>query len=616
TRRAAKTAILTTAGFADTLEIGRLTRQSTGLNEHEYTDSYLRNRHPAIVPRLDIYELAERVDARGEVVTPLDREAARARIREIAARGYESVAVCLLFSTLNARHELAVRAILQEEMPQAYVSLSHEVAPSVGEYARMSTTAANAALGPVAGNYLRALEETLAGAGLSVPILMMTCSGGVLPTQALNDRPVYALFSGPAACIKASQEIGRLVGAPNVLSTDIGGTSFDVGVIVDGAPMSRSELSIAGADLRVHSIDVQSIGAGGGSIAWLDEAGELKVGPHSAGASPGPACYGRGGVEPTATDADLVLGVLDPASFIGGAMRLDVEAARRALARIAEPLGLSVEHAAWGVRRILDSKMSDLLRRVTIEKGFDPKQFTLLANGGAGPSHAWAMARELGLASFVVPASATALSALGTAAADFQLSSERAAYVRLRGRGISAEEAQKLAEAAAGAVAEVRAQLVKAARTEPRTSLALAIRYLGQTHAIDTQVDADVLDAPAVGAALERFEAQYARRFGAAAMAKRSGFEILSVRATGVASLPPPTIASKGRTPERLGERAVYFDDAETPVTCAVWSADVPAEGWRCDGPAVIEFIGQTVLVPPGASAAADGVGNLHVRIQ
>lgn len=615
TRRAAKTAIITTAGFGDTLEIGRLTRQSTGLNEHEYTDSYLRNQRPPIIPRLHIFEVGERVNAKGDIVTALDVDDARVQISKIVAAGFESVAVCLLFSTLNHVHEKKLRDLLIEENPQLYVSLSHEVSPGIGEYARMSTTAANAALGPIAGNYLRALEETLKQAGMNVPILMMTCSGGVLPTAVLNDRPVFALFSGPAACVKASQELGRLIGVDKILSTDIGGTSFDVGVIVGGSPMTRSDLSIAGADLRVHSIDVESIGAGGGSVAWLDEAGDLKVGPRSAGSMPGPACYGRGGLEPTATDADLVLGVLDPSNFIGGTMQLDVEAARGAIRRIADPLGLSVEHAAWGIRRILDSKMSDLLRRVTIERGFNPKEFALLANGGAGPSHAWAMARDLGLGSFIVPASATALSALGTAVADFQFSSERAVYLRVKGNTVSADNVARLDNGASQSADDVRMQLGKAVKAEPEIRLTLAIRYLGQTHYIDTPVNGLRIDDACVMETLSEFERQYARRFGATAMANKAGFEILSVRAIGVASLPPPAISSKGTMPVRTGERQIFFDDPKSPCRCEVWSAEVPAEGWRVQGPAVVEFVGQTVLIPPGGSAKADHLGNLHVRI-
>ncbi|MFN3351844.1 hydantoinase/oxoprolinase family protein, partial [Pseudorhodoplanes sp.] len=382
TGNAAKTAILTTKGFGDTLLIGRLKRQTSGMNELERTDAYLRNRIPPLVPRDLVFEIDERIDVKGTIVKPLDEAQARGEIRKLKALGVEAVAICTLWATHNPVHEKRLREIVTEELPHAFVSLSHEISPGVGEYARMSTTAGNAALGPLAGRYLSSLEEKLQKAGMKVPVLMMTCAGGVLPTAVLNDRPAFALFSGPAGGVMGSRATGAQAGFDNIVTMDIGGTSFDVGVIVSGKPVMRSEISVAGADIRVHSIDVESIGAGGGSIAYV-EFGELRVGPRSAGANPGPACYGRGGTKPTATDADLVLGVLDPDNFIGGRMKLDVDAARRAIEEhVAKPLNIGLTEAAWAIRQILDSKMADLLRRMTIERGYDPRDFTLLANGG------------------------------------------------------------------------------------------------------------------------------------------------------------------------------------------------------------------------------------------
>ncbi len=613
----AKTGVLTTRGFADTLEIGRLTRQSTGLNEHEYTDSFLRNRFAPLVPRNRIIEIDERIDVNGTVITPLDEAQARAAIRAMAKRGIEAVAICTLFATVNPIHERRLRDIVREEMPRAYVSVSHEVSPSVGEYARMSTTAANAALGPIAGGYLMQLEQRLKAAGLRVPVLMMTCAGGVLPTEALDDRPVFALFSGPAGCVKGAQAIGAATGLKNILSTDIGGTSFDVGAIVDGKPIMRAELSIGGADLRVHSIDVDSIGAGGGSIAWIDTGGELRVGPKSAGSTPGPACYRRGGTEPTATDADLVLGVLDPDNFIGGRLKLDVAAARRAIeSRIAKPLGMSIEEAAWGIRTILDSRMADLLRRMTIERGYDPKIFALFANGGAGPSHAWALAADLGLDSFVVPAAATALSALGTAVSDFQFNTERATYVRVQGgRTIKPNEAALIERGLREAADEALAQLQRAARSDIRVECLAAIRYLGQTHHVDVPVSANKFGEPEFKALVDAFQMHYASLFGATATYAKAGYEILSVRAVGTGALTPPSLASKGEPPRPGRSRRAIFRTAGDAHDCAVWHASVPPDGWSVEGPAIIEFTGQSLVVPPGARATADVIGNLHVRL-
>src|SRR6266545_2411841 len=374
TGRAAKTAVVTTQGFGDTLEIGRMRRQTAGLSDTEVTDYFLHNRHLPIIPRERIVEVNERIDANGTVVAPLDEQQAREQLRALKRDGIEAIAICTLWSTANPVHELRLKEIVAQELPGAFLSLSHEISSVVGEYGRMSTAAANAALGPIAGRYLARLEQTLRGAGMRVPILMMTNAGGVLPTDVLNDRPAFALFSGPAAGVIGSLAIGERIGAKNLLTTDIGGTSFDVGVVVDGRPLMRREISVAGADIRVPSIDVASIGAGGGSIAAV-RFGNLTVGPQSAGANPGPACYGRGGTEPTATDADLVLGVLDPDNFLGGTMKLDVEAAHRAITdKVAKPLGMSVTEAACGIREVLDARMADLLRRSTVERGHDPRE--------------------------------------------------------------------------------------------------------------------------------------------------------------------------------------------------------------------------------------------------
>ena len=617
TGTAARTAILTTRGFADTLEIGRLTRQSTGLNEQEYTDSYLRNRNPPLVPRHRIVEIDERIDVRGRIVTPLDESQARTAIATLSAASIEAVAICTLFSTINPVHERRLREIVREALPAAYISVSHEVSPSVGEYARMSTTAANAALGPIAGGYLSRLEATLKASGLKVPVLMMTCAGGVLPTEALNDRPVFALFSGPAGGVKGSQAVAGAIGIKNVLSTDIGGTSFDVGVIVQGEPIMRADLSIAGADLRVHSIDVDSIGAGGGSIAAVGIGGELSVGPKSAGSRPGPACYGRGGTEPTATDADLVLGVLDPDNFIGGRLKLDVAAARAAIdVRVAKPLGMTIEQAAWGIRKILDSRMADLMRRMTVERGYDPKTFALFANGGAGPSHAWSMAADLGLDRFVVPAAATVLSALGTAVSDFAFNTERATYVRLQGqRPITPDECALIEKGLREASEEVEAHLSKAVRSGIRVTASAAVRYRGQTHHLDVPLAAGAFGETQFRTLIDAFQRRYEALFGVSATYAKAGYEILSVRAVGTAALTPPGLTSKGATPRPGKSRLVYFDDPNKSHDSAVYHATVPAEGWAVSGPCIIEFLGQSVVVPPGARAEADRLGNLHVRL-
>jgi len=615
TGRAAKTAIVTTEGFADTLEIGRIRRQTSGLNESEVTDFFKHDRFKPLVPRRLVVEVKERVDANGRVLIPLEEESARKTLARLRSEGVEAIAVCTLWSTANPTHELRLRDLIREELGEVFVSLSHVISPSVGEYGRMSTTAANASLGPIAGRYLSKLEQSLKGHGMRVPILMMTNAGGVLPTEVLNDRPAYSLFSGPAAGVIGSLAFCEKLQVSNILTTDIGGTSFDVGVIVAGKPVRRSEISLAGADIRVPSIDVASIGAGGGSIASV-EFGDLTVGPQSAGANPGPACYGRGGERPTATDADLVLGVLDPDYFIGGRMRLDLQRARDAIEiYVAHPLRISVEEAAWGIREILDNKMADLLRRVTIERGYDPTEFSLLANGGAGPSHAWVLARELGLKSFVVPAAATGQSAYGCANSDLGLTDERPVYLRVKSE--SEPAAEQLA-VLGRAVRESRRKVeigLRAAGAVDDVSIeqTAAVRYRGQTNSLDIEFADASFDLSTFDAAVETFERRYEALFGRGAGFSQAGFEILAIRTIGHASLRPPAAAFKGDRLVASGTRKVVFDDPKRPVDASIYRIEYPAAGAHAVGPCIIEYPGQSVVVPPSSVAQSDEFGNLHV---
>ena len=616
TGSAAKTVILTTRGFGDTLEIGRLRRQTAGMNETEFTDAYLRNQFSPLVPRHLVIEIDERIDVSGRVVTPLDEAQARAELKKLKDQGIEAIAVCTLWSTHNPAHENRLRELAREQLPGVFLSVSHEISPAVGEYARMSTTAANAMLGPLAGRYLSKLEDTLREAGMKVPVLMMTCAGGVLPTVALNDRPAYALFSGPAGGVMGSLAIGEQIGLKNLLTTDIGGTSFDVGVVANGKPIMRSEISLAGADIRVHSIDVDSIGAGGGSIASV-QFGELRVGPKSAGANPGPACYGRGGTLPTATDADLILGVLDPANFLGGRMKLDVEAARCAIeTHIATPLGMSVMEAAWGIREVLDSRMADLLRRMTIERGYDPRDFSLFANGGAGPSHAWVLSAELGLDSFIVPAAATAVSAFGTGNSDLGFTIEQPCFARIRPGAVpNVEQLTKIDIALQLTVAEVRKNLeIAAARGNVRVERYVSIRFRGQTHFLDIVVERERFDLDGFRQVVARFEAEYETLFGRGAAFSKAGYEILAARSVGTGALPPPAQATKGEPLTYVKSRPVVFTDANAPVETKIYETSFPQSGAQVEGPCIIEFPGQSVVVPPGYGARADDFGNLHVK--
>ena len=617
TGRGGRTAIITTTGFADTLEIGRLRRQYSGLSEAEVSDYYVRGQWAPLVPRTAVKEVGGRVTVDGEVIAELDEVGAREVIAGLARDDVEAVAICTLWATANSTHERRLRELVLEGLPSVPVSVSHDVSPSVGEYARMSTTAANAALKPVASHYVEELEGRLSELGAtSATVMLMTGAGGVLPADRLRDLPVAALFSGPSAGVMACRMVGEKMGRRDILTIDTGGTSFDVGLIVDGRPLMTSEVTVAGADIRYPTIDVRSIGAGGGSIASVS-AGELHVGPQSAGATPGPACYGRGGVEPTATDADLVLGVLDPQRFIGGEMVLDLAAAREAIeTRVAEPLDISLEEAAWGIRAVLDSKMADLLRQVTIARGHDPRDFTLFAGGGSGPSHAWALARELGITEFVVPATATAQSALGTGVADMLLTAEQRVGVLLKpGRSPSPEQIAALGEAVEAAVQTVTDGLLSRISDEARrVEVTAGMRFRGQARTLDVLLENARVDESSVAALLARFEADYERLFGKGAAFRQAGIEVVDVRAMGSGKLPPPAAGRHTAPLEPAGSRPIAFDDPHEPLATAVYLAEDPAEGERAAGPCVIEFLGHTVVVPPGSVATADEHGNLIVR--
>ncbi len=607
------TAIVTTAGFGDTLEIGRLKRQLVGLTDLEIGDYLNRGRWPVLVPRPLVLEVAERIDAVGEVVVPLTETELDRIVTRVRETGVQTVAVATLWSVVNNTHERRIAEAIRTALPGVFVSESHRVASAVGEYARMSTTAVNAALAPVMSAYLARLDAALADLGVTSPVLVMTGDGGVVGADVVSREPVSVLMSGPAAGVIACRDVARRLGHRNVLTVDIGGTSFDVGTIVDDEPLMRSQFSLAGADIERSALDVSTIGAGGGSIARLHDGG-LIVGPASAGADPGPVCYGRGGIEPTATDADLVLGVLGEDDFAGGTMRLDRDAAAAAIReRIAEPLGIGVLEAAQGIRDILDNRMSDLLRSVTIERGHDPRDFVVFACGGQGPSHAWALCRELGVRTFVVTPVATGQSAYGTGTSENKRALTRACYIRLDGdRNVLSGGVESLATQIREMVETVTEAL---GTNDLAAQTSVALRYRGQAHHLDVPVTGDLTVAADFDAVLERFEGQYQDLFGDGAGFGRAGFEITSARV--VASCVSGDIGTGAPSASivPIGTRAVVFDDAKAPVECTVYRTDFPAPGQQLAGPCLVMSAGQTLVVPPGADVRTDDAGNFIVTL-
>jgi N-methylhydantoinase A len=608
-RRGARTALLTTRGFEDIIFQQRMLGMTAGLSPSELTDYSLRRVPEPLAPRSLVFGIRERVDYRGEPLGRLREEDVRDAAREIASRDVESVAISFLWSFKNPAHEQRAAEILREELPDVYLSLSSELVPRLGEYERTATTLVNAYLGPVIARYTGELERQLGATNL----VLLDSGGGVMTAGEAGRAPVRLLLSGPSGGVTASQYLGETLGHRNVITFDMGGTSTDIGLIVDGKPIHRLETEIGKYHLLLPMVDVNAIGAGGGSIARVEEGGYLRVGPASAGADPGPACYGRGGLDPTVTDADLVLGILDPENFLGGRIKLDRDAARRAIGeRVADPLGITVEEAAAGIKRIVDGRMADLLRTVTLERGHDPREFVLYAFGGAGAAHAPAFALEL-VDTILVPATQSVHSALGAASSDIALKTELAVPMRLpRERPeVNAHDLETIfVRLEAQAREALSAQRVPEDRQE--LSRVIEVRFVRQTKALSVPYRGSVEKL------LEDFLGLYAQRYGAEAVPELAGFELVTFVVEARGRLRRPELARRpvaGEDPSRArrAARAVYDPDTEAFVDTAIYDGPSLDPGNVVAGPAVIEYPTTTLALGSGKSARVDELLGVEV---
>jgi N-methylhydantoinase A/oxoprolinase/acetone carboxylase beta subunit len=512
-RKGAPTGLITTEGFRDVLEIGR---------EHRYDmyDIFIELPKP-LVPRHLRLGVRERILDDGSVLIPLDEEGVRQATRQLVAAGVKAVAVCFLHSYANPVHERRAAEIIRAEAPDLWVSLSSEVAPEIREYDRFSTTVANVYVRPLVDRYLATLVDRVRNLGLSCEVLIMLSGGGVATVDTARQFPIRLVESGPAAGALAAAFLAAEAGFPNVLAFDMGGTTAKACLIEDGQPLTAPEFELArayrfkkgsGLPVKVTVIELIEIGAGGGSIAWVDSLGLLKVGPESAGAEPGPACYGRGGTEPTVTDADLILGYLDPSYFLGGRMRLDRAAAEAAVGRLAERLGLSLVEAAWGIHEVVTENMAAAARVHGIERGKDIRKFPLFAFGGAGPVHVYRLAQKLGLKRFICPPGAGATSALGLLVAPLAFDFVRSYYGRLDGLDWAVVN-RLLAEMEAEGRALLRRAGVPAADIAVARSVDL--RYTGQGHEVNVALPDGELGESLEGEILRRFIAEYRRLYQA-----------------------------------------------------------------------------------------------------
>ncbi len=589
-----RTGLITTAGFRDVIEIRRHVR-----GPGQIYDLAFRPPEP-LVPRHLRLEVRERLDARGDVLAPLDLAEARARIRELVDRGMQAIAVVFLHAYANGAHEAAVKALIEREFPGCFVSISSEISPELREYERASTTVVNASLQPVVAEYVGSLEARLARRGIDAPLRLMQSNGGVMAARRSAERPVHLVVSGPVGGVIGGVAVARAAGFANAITLDVGGTSCDI-CLVEGAPRLVSQKEVAGNPLRVPMFDVHVIGAGGGSLAWMDDGGALRVGPRSAGADPGPACYLRGGAEPTVTDANLVLGRLDPAYFLGGAMPLDVTAARHAIeTRVAAPLGLSVEAAAAGILRVVNATMAENIKVVSVKRGFDPRDFALVAFGGAGPTHAGALLDELQLPAVLVPQEPGTLSALGLLSTDLRRDHVRTFLTRAE-------------PAAAEALAALAAMLQEMGRRElERDGIApeamsferaVDMRYVGQAYEV-TVTAGDVGD---IADLIKRFHAEHERLY--AHSLEDAAVELVALRVAAIGQLPgaaPRLVETGGRVPPRAAERPprlVYFEETGGWVECAIYERSRLLADNEIEGPAVIQQMDTTTVVFPGQRA-------------
>jgi N-methylhydantoinase A len=614
-RRGARTALLTTEGFRDVLAIG---------TEHRYDmyDVFIEKPEP-LVPRGLRYGVRERSLDDGSVMLELDEEQVRSIVAELHERDVRAVAVSFLHSFRNPAHERRVGEILADEAPEMSVSLSSEVAPEIREYERTSTTVANVYTRPLVEGYLTSLEERLERLGLVGSLYIMLSNGGTASAKTARRFPVRLLESGPAAGALAAAFYGRAMDLPDVLSFDMGGTTAKACLIEGGEALGANEFEVArvyrfkkgsGLPVKISAIEMIEIGAGGGSIASIGPLGLPKVGPASAGSDPGPACYGRGGEEPTVTDADLALGYLDPDFFLGGKMRLDRDAALRALQKIARPLGLDAVQAAWGIHQVVNENMANAARVHAVERGKDPRAYPLFAFGGAGPVHGYRVARALGVRRFVSPLGAGATSAFGFLCAPLSFDFVRSLYGRLDdldwpevngALGEMEEEGRDLLRASGVADAEVGVRRL------------CEMRYVGQGHEVAVELPDGYLGSEDANRLSDLYRKEYRRLYG------RDGpdvpLETITWRLE--VSSPRPEIllhngeSSAGDSEDaRKGEREIFLPEDEGFATVPVYDRYPLCPGATFDGPAVIEERESTVVLGPGCRAEVDGARNLVVR--
>jgi N-methylhydantoinase A len=611
----AKVGLITTRGHRDVLPMMRSIGRVRGRSVEEIVRLSASRKPTPIVPRAMIEEVDERIDSQGEVVVELDEAGARAAIRRLQEAGAEAFAISFLWSFINPVHELCVRALVEEIAPGAFVSTSSQLVPKWGEYERTAAVAINAFVGPATADYLKRMSTRLAQLGYERTLYMVESAGGVLPADAAAQDPVLLLGSGPVGGVAAAAQLESAKQFGDIIVTDMGGTSFDVGLVVDGRPRYANTSIVNQYEFFIPIVDVESIGSGGGSIIWIDSvSGAMRVGPRSAGALPGPACYGRGGTEPTISDANLVLGYLNPEFFLGGVLDLDTEAAVTALESIGAPLGMSAEEAAVAATRIVNHQMADLIRKLTIERGFHPRDFSIFSCGGAAGLHAMEYTALLGSPRAVVPLGDTASvwSALGAASSDLLYVRERS-LIRMAPFD-PAELAQTFGELEASARERLREDGV--ADEDVEVTRFADMKYGGQVNAVETPVGAGTIDPALLERLGDDFEAGYERLYGKGTGHRKAGIEMTEIRIRAIGRQPKPELARDlGSDPSPpgdalVGTRRAWDMVGKAFVAFEVWRGSRLRAGNVVRGPAIVELAETTVVVHGVDRLTVDEFGN------
>ncbi len=602
-RTKALPALISTVGFKDVPFIQRINRK------HHYDLDW--DKPQPFVHRRHCFEVIERIDYKGDVITPLDEDDARRAIEEVKAAGVKDIAVSFLFSYVNAEHELRMRELIEEVYPEATVSVSHEVYPRWREYDRMSTVLADAFLKPLIKDYIENLADGLKAGESKMSFLILKSNGGVQDYGAASSKPVDLLVSGPVGGVLSGAFFGRLTGRDSLISMDMGGTSFDVSLMQGGEANRTMEFEIEwGLPVFTPMIDVKTIGAGGGSIGWVDKGGLLRVGPESAGASPGPACYGRGGEPPTVTDANLVLGRINPDYFLGGELTLDVAAARAALERLGQELGMGVEDVASSMIELVDFNMVNAIRLISIDRGLDPRDFTLVSFGGAGSLHAVALSEIIGINEVLVPIHQGVFSAFGLMTADMRVDESVTASFRSDDLDLGRVNAvlQRLQRRA------VERLKIDGYDGEPGIEATIELRYLGQNYNTEVAVPLEdgKLGPAGLSDVLERFDAEHRRRYGYDIHGEVVEFVHFNVTAVGTTEKPVLRTLPSTEAAGPKGARDVYFKESGW-MKCDVYERTSLRQTDSFDGPAVIEEPTATTLLHPGHSMTVDEYGNLFI---